>query len=132
MHAQQLEAPEHVQVEERVRVPDPAIATRPPGLPPQVEGPHHQFRGVGRAVVQSRNVAWLESTGPVSVFQLTSQAPLTLADPGECEEAILEVTRQNRTVLLIGERLSLSVQHDLDSLDNLVPMGEEEMEQFDV
>ena len=65
-------------------------------------------------------------------FQLTSQARLALRDPSKGEEAILEVTRQNGTVLQVFERLPLGVQQPLYSLDDVVAMGQEELEKLDV
>jgi hypothetical protein len=37
-------------------------------------------------------------------LQLTSKTRLIVGDPGECEEAIFEVTRQERAVLQVLER----------------------------
>ena len=65
-------------------------------------------------------------------FQLTFKMRLLAGDAGDCEKAILEVTRQERPVLQILDRLSLGVQQPLDSLDDFIAMGEEELEQFDV
>ena len=65
-------------------------------------------------------------------FQLTSKTRLAVGDPSECEEAILEVTRQQGTVLQVFDRLSLGVQHILDALDDLIAMGQEELEKFDM
>ena len=65
-------------------------------------------------------------------FQLTFETRLSLGDPGEREEAVLEVARQKRTVLQIFGRLSLGVQYALYPLDDGVAMSEEESEEFDV
>jgi flagellar biosynthesis/type III secretory pathway chaperone len=46
---------------------------------------------------------------------------LTVGHAGECEEAILRVTSQKRTVL-----------QRLDALDDLIAMGQEEAEKFDM
>src|SRR5205823_449798 len=90
-HAQQLEAPDDIQVEQRVRVSDATIATRPARLPPQIEGAQHHLRRVRRAVMQSRNLTGPESPGPMRLFQLTSETRLTVGHPADCEKAILEV-----------------------------------------
>jgi len=65
-------------------------------------------------------------------FQSTSKTRLAVSDPRKCEEAILNVTRQKGTVLQVVERLSLGVQHPLYSLDDVSPMGQEELEKFDM
>ena len=65
-------------------------------------------------------------------FQLTSKTRLAVGDPSECEEAILKVTRQKGTVLEVFDRLSLGVQHSLYSLDDVIAMGQEEVEEFDM
>jgi hypothetical protein len=57
---------------------------------------------------------------------------LSVGDPVEWEEAILEVTRQKRAVLQVRDRLSLGVQNPLYALDDLIAMGEEELEEFDM
>jgi hypothetical protein len=51
---------------------------------------------------------------------------------GPNEEAILKETRQKRAVVQVFDRLSLGVQHPFNSLDDVVAMGEEELEQLDV
>ena len=80
-HAQQLEAPDHIQVEQRVCVMDSTIATRPTRLPPQIEGADHHLRRIGQAVMQSRKLTRPESTSPMRVFQFTSQTRLALGGP---------------------------------------------------
>jgi hypothetical protein len=65
-------------------------------------------------------------------FQLTSKTRLAVGDPGEREEAILEVTGQKGTVLEVLGRPSLRVQNPLNSLDEFIAMGQEELEKFDV
>ena len=65
-------------------------------------------------------------------FQLTSKTRLVAGDAGECEEAILEVTRQKGTVLQVLDRLSLGVQQPLYSLDDFIAMGQEQLEKFDM
>jgi hypothetical protein len=51
---------------------------------------------------------------------------------GSDEEAILNATGQQGTVVQVFDRPSLCVQQRLDSLDDGVAMSEEELEQFDV
>jgi hypothetical protein len=63
---------------------------------------------------------------------LTSEARLALGDPREREEAVLEVTRQQGTVLQVFDRLSLGVQYPLDSLDDVVATRQEEFEKFEM
>ena len=57
---------------------------------------------------------------------------LAVADSSEREEAILEVTRQNGTVLEVLDRLSLGVQYALDPLDDFIATGQEDVEQLDM
>jgi hypothetical protein len=65
-------------------------------------------------------------------FQLTSKTRLAVGDTREREEAILEVTKQKGIVLQVFDRLSLSVQYSLYSLDDVIAMGQEELEKFDM
>src|SRR5687767_3911270 len=65
-------------------------------------------------------------------FRLPSKARLAVGDSSECEEAILEVTKQQGAVLQVFKRLPLGVQEPLDSLDDVVSMRQEEFEQFDM
>ena len=67
-------------VEQRVRVVDSTVATWPARLLPQMKGADRQLRRIGEAVIQSRKLARPESTGPICLFQLASQARLTLGD----------------------------------------------------
>jgi hypothetical protein len=55
-----------------------------------------------------------------------------VSEPREREEAILKVTRQQGAVLPVFDRLSLGVQHPLDSLDDVIALGQKELEEFDV
>jgi hypothetical protein len=55
-----------------------------------------------------------------------------VGDASEREEAILEVTIETGTVLQVLDRLALGVQQRLDSLDDLIAMGQEESEKLDV
>jgi hypothetical protein len=65
-------------------------------------------------------------------LQLTPEARLAGGDLRAREEAVLEVMRQQRTVLQVFDRLPLGVQDPLDSLDDGVAMGQEEVEQLDM
>jgi hypothetical protein len=65
-------------------------------------------------------------------FQLTSKTRLVAGDARECEEAILKVTRQKGSVLLVLDRLSLGVQQALYSLDDFIAMDQEKLEKFDM
>jgi hypothetical protein len=66
----------------------------------------------------------------VRFFQLIAETRLAVRDFGE--ETVFEVMRQEGTVLQILDRLPLSVQDSLYSLDDDVAMGEEEVQEFDV
>src|SRR5687767_1612260 len=129
-HTQELETPDHIQVEQRVRVTNSTIATRPTRLLPQMKDADHHLRRIDEAVMQSRKITRPESTGPMRFFRLTSQTRLAVGDPNE--EAILEVTRQNGTVSQIFVRFSLGVQQSLYSLDDVIAMRQEELEKFDM
>ena len=74
--------------------------------------------------MQSGKLARPEPAGPMRFFQLTSKTRLAVRDPG-CEEAVLEVSREQGTVLIGGVRLSLGVQNPFDSLDDFIAMGQE-------
>jgi hypothetical protein len=63
---------------------------------------------------------------------LTSKARLAVGDTSEREDAIFKMTEQKGTVPQICDRLSLGVQHSLYSLDDVVAMSQEEVEEFDV
>jgi len=65
-------------------------------------------------------------------LQLTSKTRLIAGYATESEEAILELTRQQRSVLQVLDRLSLCVQQPLYSLDDFIAMGQEQLEKFDV
>ena len=65
-------------------------------------------------------------------FQLTSKTRLAVGDTGGCEEAIRKVTRQNGTVLLVFDRLSLSVQYSFYPLDDFRAMGQKELKKLDM
>ena len=80
--------------------------------------------------MQSRKLLGPESTCPMRVFQLTSKTRLAVGDPNE--EAILEVTGQKGAVLQVFDWLSLGVQQPLDPFDDVIAMGQEELEKFDM
>jgi AhpD family alkylhydroperoxidase len=64
------------------------------------------------------------------VFHLTSQTRLAVGDPNE--EAILKVTRQKGAVSQVFDRLPLGVQYSLYALDDVIAMGQEELQKFDM
>jgi hypothetical protein len=97
-----------------------------------MKAPDHHLRWIDQAVVQSRKLTRPESTCPMRIVQLTSNTRLAGGDPSECEEAILEVTREKGSVLQVFDGLSLGVQHPLYSLDDVIAMGEEELEKLDM
>ena len=55
-----------------------------------------------------------------------------MRDPSERKEAVLEVAREKGTVAQVFDRLALSVEYSLYALDDLVAMGQEELEQFEM
>jgi hypothetical protein len=93
---------------------------------------YHHLPRIDEVVMHSRHFTRPESTRPTRLFQLTSKTRLVVSDRRECEEAILEVTQQKVSVLQILERLSLGVQHAVYSLDDLIAVGQEQLEKFDV
>jgi hypothetical protein len=109
---------------------DSTIATWPTRLPPHMEGADHHLSRIDQAVMQSRKLTRSESTGPMSFFQLTSQARLALGGPNV--EAVLKVPRQKGAVSQVFERLSLGVQYSLYSLDDVIAMGQKELQKFEM
>src|SRR5690349_853224 len=63
-------------------------------------------------------------------FELTAQAPLSLGDTRE--EAVFEMPGHERAVLEVCDRFPLSVQHALNPFDDVLPMVEEEVKEFEV
>jgi hypothetical protein len=63
-------------------------------------------------------------------LQSTSKARLIGSDRVEREEAVLELTAQERPILQVLERLSLGVEHALYSLDDLSAAGQKQPEQY--
>ena len=55
-----------------------------------------------------------------------------MGDASGCEEAILDVTRQQRTVPEVFNRPPLGVQHPLQAFDDLIATGQEELKKFDM
>src|SRR5262249_29196360 len=101
-------------------------------LLPQMKRASHHLRGIDEIVMQSRTLTRPEAACPISFFQLTFEAGLVVCDVSECEETILEVTRQQETVLQIMGRLALGIQQPLYSLDDFIAMGQEQSEKFDM
>src|SRR5579862_6704021 len=131
-HAQELEAPEYIQVEQRVRVVHAAVAPRPSRLLPAIKGANHHVRRMDQVVVKTLNLARFESSGPMRFFQLSSEKFLAGSDRSACKEAILEMTGQERLVLQVPDRLSLGVQNGLYTLDDIFAMRQKEPQQLDV
>src|SRR5688572_14123504 len=93
---------------------------------------NHHLRRIDQAVMQSGNLTRPEATCPMRFFQLPAQTLLAGPDASEGEEALLELTGQQGSVLQVCDRLSLSVQHFLNALDDFIAMGQEDPEKFDV
>ena len=110
-------------------VVDSTIATRPARLPPQMKAADHHLHRIDQTVMQPRKLTRPETTCPMRFFQSASEARWIVNDPGDCE-AVLEVTRQEGTVLQVFDRLSLCV-HSL-CFDDVIAMRQEELDQFDV
>jgi hypothetical protein len=64
--------------------------------------------------------------------QLASKTRWVVGDSGECEKAIVEVTRQKGSVLQVLARLSLGVQQPLNFLDDVIATGQEQLEKLDM
>src|SRR5512141_1049062 len=75
-HAQKLEPPEYIQVEERVREVHAAVAARPPRLLPAIKGANHHLRRMDQVVMQIPNGTRSESCGPMRFFQLAPHRSL--------------------------------------------------------
>jgi hypothetical protein len=103
------------------------MATRPTGVLPQKKGAAHQLRGIDQIVGLPRSRARLEATGPVRFLQLALQR-LVGGNARQREEAILELTRQNRNVSQELQRLPLSAQQRLNSLDDCVATSQEKLQ----
>src|SRR5215467_2837331 len=97
-----------------------------------MKGAYHHLCRINQVVMQPRGLTRPESACPMRLFQLSSKTRLVAGDASECEEAILKMTRQKRRVLQVLNRLSLGVQQSLNSLDDFIAMGEEELEKFDM
>src|SRR4051812_10876871 len=101
-------------------------------LPPEMKGACHHLRRIDQVIVQSRTLTRRESACPVRFLQLTSNTRLVAGNAGEGEAAILKVTRQKDSVLLVLDRLALGVQQPLYPLDDFIAAGQEQLEKFDV
>jgi hypothetical protein len=66
------------------------------------------------------------------LLQLTPQTRLVVGDGCECEKTVLKMPGQKRTILQVGNRLSLSGQQSLYSVDDFIAVGQEQLEQFDM
>jgi len=63
---------------------------------------------------------------------LTPKTRLVVSDARKCEEAIFKQTREKRMILQVLDRLPLCVQQRLYSVDDLIAVGEEQLEKLDV
>jgi hypothetical protein len=61
-----------------------------------------------------------------------SQARLIVRTAVERVEAVVELARQRREVLLVFERLLLAVQYPLDARDDCVATAERQLQKFDL
>ena len=131
-HAQKLETPEYIQVEQRVRVVHATIATRPARLLPAIKAANHHVRRMDQVVMQILNLTRSESPGPMGFFQLASEASLAGGGPSACKEAILEMAEQKRVVLPVPDWLSLGVQNGPYALDDFFAKRQIQSQQLDV
>ncbi len=131
-HAQKLETPEYIQVEQRVRVVHAAVAARPPRLLPAIKAANHHLRRMDQVVMQILNLTRSESPGPMRFFQLASETFLAGGGRSACKEAILEMAGQKRVVLQVPDRLSLGVQNGLYALDDIFAMRQKQSQQLNV
>src|SRR5688572_4398790 len=97
-----------------------------------MKGADHHLRRIDQAVMQSRNLARPESAGPMRFFQLPPQARLAVGDPGEGEEAVLEETKQQRTILPVCARFPPGVEDLLNFLDDFRAAGQEGSEKVEM
>src|SRR5690606_3918244 len=120
------------QVEQRLRVAHAAVAPGPARLLPAIERARHHLGRMHQIVVQLRNVTRLESAGPMRLFELAAKTSLAGRDCRQREEAILEVTRQKRTIVQILRRSSLGVQESFHAADDRPAVREERAQQLDM
>ncbi len=131
-HAQKLEPPEYIQVEQRVRVVRSAITARPARLLPAIEGANHHFRRMDQVVMQALNRTRSESSGPMRLFQLVPEAALVGGDFSASKKTTLEIAGQKRVVLQVPGRLALGVQNGLYALDDIFTVRQKEPQQLNV
>ena len=131
-HAQELKTPDDIQVEQRVRVVDATVVTRPPRLLPAIKAANHHLRRMDQVVIQMVNLTRSKSPGPMHFFQLASETSLAGRGHSACKEAILEMAGQKRPVLQVLDRLSLGVQNGLYVLDDFFAMRKKKSQQLDV
>jgi hypothetical protein len=129
-HREQHEAPQHVQVEQRVRVENARVVPGPARALPHQERATHQFRRIDQIVVLSRRLARLEAARPVRFVQLPPQ--LRAFERGEREEGVLELTREKRNVLQILRGLALRVQQPFDARDDFATASQERAQKLDM
>jgi hypothetical protein len=129
-HAQKLETPEYIQVEQRMRVVHATVATRPPCLLPAIKTANHHLRRMDQVVMQTLNLTRPESPGPMRFVQLAPE--MTGSHRNACKEAILEMAGQKRLILQVLDRLSLGVQNGLYALDDIFAMRQKQSQQLDV
>lgn len=55
-----------------------------------------------------------------------------MGERSKCEEAILKVTRQQRTVLQVFDRVSPGVEQPLYSFDDFIAVDQKHLEKFDM
>src|SRR5690606_4010574 len=71
-----------------------------------------------------------ETARPVRLFQLPSEPSLIVRR--EREERVLDLTRQERLVVQVSNRLPLSAQQPLDALHDLGPARQKGPQKLDV
>ena len=92
---------------------------------------NHHLRGIDEVIVESRHLTRAEPACAARFFQLASERKMVTDGRGS-EEAILEVAGEEGTVLEVLDRPSLGVQHSLNSLDDLIAVGQERLEKLDM
>src|SRR5580704_2117901 len=97
-----------------------------------MEAAFHHLARIDQVVMHSGHHTRLEAACPMRFLQLAAKMRLVVGDRRKCEEAILEVTRQKRTVLQIVARVSLGVEQPLYSLDDLVTVDQEHLQKTDM
>jgi hypothetical protein len=66
------------------------------------------------------------------LFKLRSKTNLVGPHCSKCQEAVIQVTGQEKPVLQVLDRLALSIQYALDSLDNFVVAGQIQAQQLNI